>query len=554
MRISSALPRAAATLLLPALSVLSAVAAIPHAKLGPLTLTHRSVRAGHGVGRPRLLPVAPKPMFFADAAAPVVNPAFPVIVPMPKEMEISPAYMTFRINHATLIVLHDRASAEDRRAAVLLQADIQKRFDLFPIIVEARNAPAIRNAIVIGEPESAAGGKLADLVGDLPPAYPEGYTLAVSPGVVIVAGRDRQGSMWGVETLLRLLSVDADGPMIRPAIIHDWPIQPVRSTPMPPGARLTADRERWMDRVFARLKFNIVSLGTDAGPGDAPSTETVAFARDRGIDIRATPPPNGADSHVMLGSDGNPAPGYALSLVQAANRLWNGTAASPLVLTAGDAADLLTEVYADPAAPSALRARVGYTVDLGESARRVSPGAPPMQLASVLGTEPGQSIPDDLAANPSDPAPRLLDGVRYSVGAVVAPTGPAESGAGAMPAFLPLGRLPAVRGLRFLVAASRTLAVGTVVGTITITTGEGRRETIDLIYGKNIAATTDAMVTPDASLAWTGPLPSGRTAALRSVAWNAVDGALVSSATAVTITSAIPSEGPLLLAITALTE
>ena len=231
-----------------------------------------------------------------DTYAPTL-PAAPLILPRPKEMRMETDARAFRPNAQTRLVVRDGATPDDRRGASLVQTEIQTRFGFAPAIVEARLAGDFANVVVFGEPGNATGKAKALLAG-LPPAHPEGYTVAVSPQTVVVAGNDPAGTLWGAQTLIQLLAADTTGPLVRPAAIHDWPTLSVRGVHLFYGQNALPFQEKLIDRVLTRFKMNALFMQAeqvrwDTDPAVAPSwagrkadikTE-IAYAHDRGMTL-----------------------------------------------------------------------------------------------------------------------------------------------------------------------------------------------------------------------------------------------------------------------------
>jgi hypothetical protein len=527
-----------------------AVAAPAPAAPTAAALARRAVAHGKGITahlRPRgaALPGAGRSTsFFRDAAGPVVPTGPPSIVPRPKEMEVSPEYMTFHLTRDTTIVVADRAPDADRRAARVLQSEIQTRFGFFPIIVEARNVAAFRNVIVIGEPDSAAGGKIESFVADLPPAQPEGYTVAVSPQAVIVAGRDRQGCLWGVETIIQLFAADAGGPLIRPVIVHDWPSAHVRPAALPRRASTSSERQKWIDRGVARLKLSGVLTPEDDRTETSADDASAAIARDRGLDVI---PWSATESQAADAPATDEIAGAHMAAD--AERLWNG---APGLLSAESPSEAFDRQWADPPSPETLRPRSGYVIDLGAALPRASADTT-LAAGALLGIDNPTGAASSPLPSPLDTAPRLADGVRYRIGMAALVRGDDE-GIVATPLMIALRPLPSVQSLHIVVAAARVFAPGTLVGTVTVTLGDDKTATIPLVYGKNIAAINDSMALSDGVPAWTGVGDRGQTSTLQSVEWNAADAAFVSTARRVSVTAASSGEALFVFAVTALTE
>ena len=258
-----------------------------------------SARAGaiKPAGGPLALNSSPASVTASNQAyAPTYAPT-PLVLPRPKQMEVGPEFQTFHLNPKTRLIVRDGATAEDKRGAVLLQNEIRARYGFTPPLVAASAAKGMDNAIVLAEPQRTTGVLHRALLG-LPPLKPEGYTVAVSPETVLVAGRDTQGTFWGAQTLIQLLAADAHGPVIRPVIIHDWPTLSLRGVHLFYGKNALPFQKKLIDRVLSRFKMNALFIQAeqakwDADPQVAPDwggTKTdlaaeATFARAHGMTL-----------------------------------------------------------------------------------------------------------------------------------------------------------------------------------------------------------------------------------------------------------------------------
>lgn len=269
----------------------------------PLTLADGERRATFrfAFDAPPAPPAAPeasgegaKILPLSAARMPVVAQT-PLVIPRPKQMQA--AEKSFRITPETRIVVADNANVRDKQGAELLRQEIRARFGFDAALVRARGVVEGVNVIAVGEPgRNAILDRLLTAERVTPPAKPEGYAVAVTPRAVAVVGRDRQGSLWGMQTLIQLLDADADGPQVRPVRIHDWPTLSVRGIHLFYGRDAYPFQTKLIDRVLSRFKMNTLfiqaeQLRWDADPAIAPSwagrkediARQIVFARRRGI-------------------------------------------------------------------------------------------------------------------------------------------------------------------------------------------------------------------------------------------------------------------------------
>ncbi len=209
------------------------------------------------------------PIAVADLVAPPSQAASPLI-PAPKEMKGLAG--TFTIRSTTPIVIGEKANDLDRRAAETLRRELRTAYGIKADIVTSAEVKRWEGAVVLGEPSlnplSAAACRAAGMSVNAKDPGREGYVLAASPAGVVVAGCDRQGTYWGVQTLLQLLAADADGnAVVHGATIRDWPDFPLRRSLDHPRERhrfpAAGDRERpgSLQSQYARAGVRIDRLG-----------------------------------------------------------------------------------------------------------------------------------------------------------------------------------------------------------------------------------------------------------------------------------------------------
>lgn len=232
----------------------------------------------------------------ADARAPVLAPT-PLVIPRPKRM--ATLDRPFRITPETRIVIADGATLADKRGAELLRKALQKRFGRDVPLVRARAAVRGVNVIAVGEPtRNAVLDRLLAAENIIPPAEPEGYALAVTPRAVLVAGRDRQGTLWGIQTLIQLVAADRTSVLVRPVRISDWPTLSVRAVHLFHGQNALPFHKKLIDRILSPFKLNalflqVEQLRWDADPAIAPPwagrkeqvAQEIEYARRRGLTV-----------------------------------------------------------------------------------------------------------------------------------------------------------------------------------------------------------------------------------------------------------------------------
>jgi hypothetical protein len=229
-----------------------------------------------------------------------------------------------------------------------------------------------------------------------------------------------------------------------------------------------------------------------------------------------------------------------VSMIVAADYFWNGGEGPAPEKLPYDPTEVFARQWAG-ADPAANRVRPGYTMGLGAASNR------PLPDWLGYGAENGP------AALPVGKTVRLADGGRYQFGNGVALLAGKLNPAGqTFPPSLPVPLGEPAREVRLLLAASHPATMGTKIGAVTVKRTDGTTDTVDLVYGKNIAALTDARSLDGAVTAWRGSTGAGEPALLRSVRWEARGD--TAPAASVTVTSADTEAAPALFAVTGLTR
>jgi hexosaminidase len=211
------------------------------------------------------------------AVTPAAQAGLPVLVPAPKE--VSQDEGAFALRADTPVVVRDGPAPEDLRAARALQQEAKERFGLGLPVRQAHEVRGVDGTIVLGEAASPLVAK--GMAGLSPVEHEEGYVLSVTPRRIVVAGRDRAGTYWGVQTLVQLLRQGARGPEAPAATVRDWPDFKLRAAHLCLGEHPLDFCYKLIDRVLARRKLNAVvleieSIRWDSHPEWAPKGPTPA--------------------------------------------------------------------------------------------------------------------------------------------------------------------------------------------------------------------------------------------------------------------------------------
>ena len=179
----------------------------------------------------------------------------PSVYPTPREMTAGSGDV--RVDRMVIVVARD-ATRSERFAAELLRRWVADDF-LVDIPVCEHRAPRGKKTIVVGTRASLR--RKVDV-----PAKKEGYALSITRAGIVAAGRDRNGTLYAVATLMQLLSL-RKGALYAPAVtVRDWPYLPIRCVHVyMPGPDGIAFFKRYVRDFLLRYKFNGIILETGGG-------------------------------------------------------------------------------------------------------------------------------------------------------------------------------------------------------------------------------------------------------------------------------------------------
>jgi len=180
------------------------------------------------------------------------------LLPVPKELTWGRG--VFLVTPTTKIVVGDQAGEEDLFASQALNEEFHARFGRTLPVVHASSVPDPAGAIVIGEPTTNAASRkalrTARLTMSTASPGPEGYILRSGPYGVLVAGADRRGTFYGVQTLRQLLRPDGAAISIPAVTIRDWPDHRIRAVHVLLDGASEDYLIQLISRVLAPFKFN----------------------------------------------------------------------------------------------------------------------------------------------------------------------------------------------------------------------------------------------------------------------------------------------------------
>lgn len=191
-----------------------------------------------------------------DAFVPAASAA--ELLPAPKEAAWGQGAFTLNAR-AGRIVLGASAGDEDLFAARELTEELRALGGpALRVVREGDVSGGAVGHILIGEParhpmmaNALQAARLA------PVTQPEGYVLRVTPREILVAGADRRGTFYGVQTLRQLLR-RGRGRSIPEVTIRDWPDHRVRAVHILLDAFSDPFHIELIDRILAPNKINTI--------------------------------------------------------------------------------------------------------------------------------------------------------------------------------------------------------------------------------------------------------------------------------------------------------
>jgi len=176
------------------------------------------------------------------------------LLPVPKEGAFGGG--AFLVSPATAIVVADDAADEEMFAARELNEELRAVGAPALRVVREREVSAPDGHILIGQ--GADHALLRRVLGAAAPvSRPEGYLLRVTSSSVVVAGADRRGTFYGVQTLRQLLR-RGGGRRVPEATIRDWPDHPIRAVHILLDNASDPFHVDLIDRILAPFKFNTI--------------------------------------------------------------------------------------------------------------------------------------------------------------------------------------------------------------------------------------------------------------------------------------------------------
>jgi hexosaminidase len=190
------------------------------------------------------------------------------IIPQPKQIVYSP--QAFFFNGETAILMPDSrprekpdSNADADTSVESLRQDLAERYGLALLVMpESKEATAaLRNVILLGEP--CTWPLLARLCKEenvTLPDKPEGYALTCTNKYILIAGTDKAGTFYGVQTLLQLIRSTPEGIICPGVSIADFPTLRFRGVHCLTGKGAGEEMKKAIRLLMARHKINHMIL------------------------------------------------------------------------------------------------------------------------------------------------------------------------------------------------------------------------------------------------------------------------------------------------------
>ncbi|HEX8149029.1 MAG TPA: glycoside hydrolase family 20 zincin-like fold domain-containing protein [Pyrinomonadaceae bacterium] len=207
------------------------------------------------------------------------------IIPAPKSVKQTGE--DFPLARGARVVLADAKSEDDRFAAQDFADDLKETAGVALRVGAGRG----KRQILVGPLSNARVGAAVERAGADVPAdlNEEGYVLAVTPELVVVAGRSAAGTFYGLQSLKQLVRGEGEQAYVQGARVVDWPSVRWRglSDDISRGPVPTLEYFKRQIRAEAMFKMNMHSLymehvfGSASHPLVAPEGGAVTPAEIR---------------------------------------------------------------------------------------------------------------------------------------------------------------------------------------------------------------------------------------------------------------------------------
>lgn len=186
----------------------------------------------------------------------------PPILPQPQSIVLK-SKVKFEITPATVIILEDKLDDSEKIYGTEISRALSK-IGKVPLKTVQETITPESKAIIIGTPANPVIQSFikAENLRFTPEMEDEGYVLDVSPERIIIAAPKAAGRLYGVETLLQLLSLNEERADVPGVSIRDWPRIKTRGIldDISRGQVSTSDDFNRIVKTLARFKLNTYVL------------------------------------------------------------------------------------------------------------------------------------------------------------------------------------------------------------------------------------------------------------------------------------------------------
>jgi hypothetical protein len=190
----------------------------------------------------------------------------PLIFPIPLELNLNVG--KFVIDKSVFIVLPEKESTSDGFLARLLVSEFTDKYEQPVAIARKSDFTDKDRFILAGDLSNPLVKKFCDqkgLVTTLKGLGEEGYILFVSADNVVVAANNKNGALFGLESLRQIISEENGKLVIQQLVVKDSPRYPFRGIKLYlPGRENITFFKRFVKDFVALYKFNKIILELNA--------------------------------------------------------------------------------------------------------------------------------------------------------------------------------------------------------------------------------------------------------------------------------------------------
>ena len=189
-----------------------------------------------------------------------------LIFPLPLDIQILDG--SFEIDSNTFIMIPQKVGKQDNFLAGLIANELADRYEIPVMINRKPSFTSMDKFILIGDITNPLVKLYCDqqgLMNELKTLGEEGYILSVTSKNIVVAGNNRKGALFGLESLRQLFSLTDDKLVVQQVKVMDAPKYPFRGIKLYlPGRENITFFKRFIRDFVAYYKFNTIILELNA--------------------------------------------------------------------------------------------------------------------------------------------------------------------------------------------------------------------------------------------------------------------------------------------------